>query len=209
MNQTTDSADEDGMEALEDVFIHALHQLPSERGGPSKETDAKVLQMAAATLTRIRRRHVIKRAFVGVGAVAACLAVALLILAKQTGTPTIQPPVATTPAEDSALIVLREISALFPGQIQSIQRDASGLQLSLAEAPTGNLGPAVVLDIRKDGESREIITFNGQTIEIMGHTVTVRTRSDGRIILKGPDIEWLSGSLDDALPDLHIRARFI
>jgi hypothetical protein len=209
MNHNTDSTDEDGVEALEDGILDAMRRLPSERGGPSKEADAAILQMAAATLARIRRRQFIRRAFVGVGAVAACLALAWVVLDKQSGMPVAPPHVVAAPPEDSALIVLREISALFPGQIQSIQRDASGLQLSLADTPTGNLGPAVVLDIRKNGDSREIITFSGQTIEIMGHSVTVRTLSDGRIILKGQDIEWLSGSLKNPLPDLHIRARSI
>lgn len=103
----------------------------------------------------------------------------------------------------------REVSALFPGQIQSIQRGESGLQLSLSDAPNANPGPAIVLEVRKNGDSREIITFSGQTIDIMGHRVIVHTRDDGRISLKGPDIEWLSDSLKSPLPDLHIRARLI
>jgi hypothetical protein len=43
----------------------------------------------------------------------------------------------------------------------------------------------------------------------MGHSVTIHTSDDGRIILKGSDIEWLSDSPEHLLPDLHIRARII
>ncbi len=207
MNHNTDATDEDGLEALENGILDVLRHLPSEQGGPSQETDTAVLRMAAATMARIHRRSSIRRAFVGVGAMAACLALALLLLNKQAATPPPQGAAAQT--EDSAVIVLREISALFPGQIQSIQRDASGLQLSLADAPTTNPGPAVVLNIGKNGDSREIITFSGQTIEIMGYSLTVHTSKDGRIILKGTDIEWLSDSQKNPLPDLHIRARLI
>ncbi|MEI6175256.1 MAG: hypothetical protein WCS43_00070 [Verrucomicrobiota bacterium] len=207
MNHNTDATDEDGLEALENGILDVLRHLPSEQGGPSQETDTAVLRMATSTMARIRRRSAIKRAFVGVGALASCLALALLLLNKQAATPPSQG--AAAPTEDSAVIVLREISALFPGQIQSIQRDASGLQLSLADAPTTNPGPAVVLNIGKNGDSREIITFSGQTIEIMGYSLTVHTSKDGRIILKGTDIEWLSDSQKNPLPDLHIRARLI
>jgi hypothetical protein len=209
MNYNTDATDDDRVEALENGILDVLRHLPSEQGGPSQETDTAVLRMAAATMARIRRRSAIRRAFVGVGAMAACLALALLLLNKQAATPADPPQGAAAPTEDSAVIVLREISALFPGQIQSIQRDASGLQLSLADAPTTNPGPAVVLNIGKNGDSREIITFSGQTIEIMGYSLTVHTCKDGRIILKGTGIEWLSDSLKNPLPDLHIRARLI
>jgi hypothetical protein len=206
MNHHTDATDEDGVDALENGILDALRRLPSEQGGPAAKTDAAVLRMAAATMARIRRRSLVRRAMWGVFAAAACLALALLLFERQAGTPSV-PPQAASAGEDPAAIVLREVSALFPGQIRSIQRDASGLQLSLADAPSANQGRAVVLEIRKNGDSREIISFSGQTIEFMGHSVTIHTSEDGSIRLKGPDIEWLSDRPPPSLAGLQIHAR--
>lgn len=207
MKTNADAREEDGVEALEESIRHALRDLPSEQGRPSPETDAAILRTAAAKMAQVRRRSVIKRVMFGISAAAACLALALFFT-RQTG-PSTNPLPKTASGEDSAAIILREISSLFPGQIQAIERDASGLQLSLADTPTANTGPAVVLEIRNNGDSREIITFSGQTITIMGHSVTIHTSHDGRIILKGPDIEWMSGKPNSTLPNLRIFARLI
>lgn len=207
MKTNADAREEDGLDAFEDGIRDVLRHLPSEQGRPSPETDAAILRTAVEKMAQVRRRSLIKRVMFGISAAAACLALALF-MARQ-AVPSAEPLPKTASGEDSAAIILREISSLFPGQIRAIERDESGLQLSLADTPTANSGPAVVLEIRNNGDSREIITFSGQTITIMGHSVTIHTSHDGRIILKGPDIEWMSGKANSTLPNLRIIARLI
>jgi len=207
MNRNVDDSEEDGAEALETGILEALRHSDSAQAGPSAETDAAILRMAKSRMALIRRRSAVKRAFIGIGAAAACVALALFLV-QQAG-PSAKPAPKVTLDDDSAAIILKEISAVFPGQIQSILRDESGLQLSLADAPRADPGQAVVLEIQRNGDSREIISFSGQTVEIMGRKVTIHTSADGHIHLKGPGMEWLSERPKRPLPDLKIRARLI
>ena len=207
MNRSPDHSEEPSEEPLNPRILEALSHLDSAPTGPSSKTDAAVLSMARNRMALIRRRAAVKRAIIGIGAAAACVALAVF-LSHQTGPSAIPAPKVTL-AQDPAAIILQEVSAVFPGLIKSIQQDKSGLQLSLAEVPNANQGLAVVLDIQRNGDSREIITFSGQTVEIMGRQVTIYATKDGQIHLKGQGIDWLSQSPTRQMPNLQIRARLI
>jgi cytochrome c-type biogenesis protein CcmE len=196
---------EDDTFELEIEFLDTLRSLPSEHVAPLPETDQAILSMAAVQLTKMRKKSAIIKACFVIGALAACLALSLFAinLNKKTALPTGE----ITQTEDSAAQILREVSVLFPGQIQSIQRDASGLHLSLADSPSVDSAQAVVLEIQKNGDVKEIITFQGQTIQIMGHNVTIHINGNGDIQLKGKNIEWMSSDPTSPLPDLKILAR--
>lgn len=177
--------------------------------GPSPNVDLAILQMASAKMADIRRRSQIRRAFFGIAAAAACVAISLPFI-RQSPPPAAPESAAkaAAPDPDAAAIILHEVRSLFHDQIQSIQRDESGLHLTLTETPISDTSQAVVLEIRRNGDFAEIITFTGQTIEILGQPVTVHADQDGKIQLKKSDGTPIDQS-DDALAKLHINARFI
>jgi hypothetical protein len=167
----------------EEAIAGILRELPCEQGAPSAGADLAIRRAAAARMAAIRRRTRIKRISASVMAMAACLLFGMWLTNKA------DPPKPETVdlARDDAAIILRQVSALFPGQIRAIHRDATGLHLTLSEAPNVDSTMAVVIEI---GNSREIITFSGQTIEIMGESVTVHADPEQGILLNGKGIEW-------------------
>jgi hypothetical protein len=205
MNQYPQPPDDTDLDALEAGVLDALRQLPCELGSPSSEADLSIRRMATARMALVRRQARLKWAKAAMAAMAACIALALYII-KQPGTTNSSPAIAQ---QDPAALILREVSALFPGQIQAIERDASGLQLSLADSPGVDTAQPVVLEISNNGDTREIITFSGQTIEIMGRSVTIHADPVRGIVLKGPDFDWSSTHSGSPLPDFTIRARAI
>lgn len=205
MPQLPQTPDDTDLDALETGVLDALRQLPCELATPSAGTDLAIHRMATARMALIRRRARLKWVSSAIAAMAACVALFLYFL-NQPDTTNDRPAVAQ---QDSAAIILREVSALFPGQIQAIQRDASGLQLSLADAPGVDSAQPVVLEIHNNGASREIITFSGQTIDIMGRSVTIHADPVRGVVLKGPDFDWSSTHSGSPLPDFTIRARTI
>lgn len=187
--------------------IEGLGRMACERAMPSEHTDAAILNTARSRLAIIRRHNAARRAIVAMASAAACVAFAVFLSTREK--PAANPVVTGKPEQDAASIILHEVSAVFPGQIKSILRDASGLTLTLADTPSNDQGPAVVLEIERGGETREIITFSGQTVEILGHQVTIHTSEDGNVQLKGHGIDWGHRLPARPLPDLQIRARII
>src|SRR5690606_8924954 len=109
--------------------------------------------------------------------------------------------------EDSAAVILREISALFPNQIRAIIKDESGLKFILAEE--ANIQPAqpLVLKVCVSDGCQEIITFSGQSIEIAGRRVTLRAETGDRIVINGESFLWSSDLKDNSVPNLRIESR--
>ncbi len=118
-------------------------------------------------------------------AMAACVSFGVF-LAKEPDA--VKPPTVDL-ARDDAAIILTEVSALFPGQIRAIHRDESGLHLTLSETPNVESIMALVIGIADGKGGREIITFSGQSVDIMGQTVTVHADADGEILLNGQAVE--------------------
>lgn len=174
-----------GEVAIDAATLSLLSRLPSEQGNPSSESDIHIRRAAAAKMAAIRRRARLRWVSGTIAAMAACLLLAMFINRQDTPDETRIVDL----ARDDAAIILREVSALFPGQVRAIHRDAAGLHLTLSEAPDVDSSMAVVIEIGHDGGSFEIITFNGQTIELMGRNVTVHADPNRGILLNGHEIE--------------------
>jgi hypothetical protein len=170
-------------ETLPPEWLEALRTLHSEQGGTSAKTDDAVLATARETLAAIRRRKLRQRLW-PVLAAAACVLFALVLFFKPRATPD---PSVAAPAEDKYALILREVSALFPQQIKAIISDGSDLQISLADQPYSDNGPAVVIEICEKGGCKTVITYVGRTFEIGNHLVTVRTDEKGGIVVDSPD----------------------
>ncbi len=171
------------------------------------EIDAAILQAGRARLSRIRcgGRPRIVSWFLWPLAVAACLMLAFVLRRHDSGGNP-QPPIVKH-EEDAAAIILREVSALFPNQVRSIVKDESGLQMTLADKPEVKPTQALVLKICEARGCHEIITFSGQSIEVAGHQVTVRTESGGRVTLDGERFLWSSDLKTSPAPGIHIESR--
>jgi hypothetical protein len=189
---------------LDEDLRGALLAIATPPRGPSGEVDFAILQMASAKMAAIRRRAQVRRAMFGLVAAAACVAISFTFLRHPAGTP---PQVAAEP--DPAAIILREVRSLFQDQIQSIQRDESGaLHLTLADSPLSDTARAVVLEIRHGDRSAQIITFTGQTIDVLGQQVTVQADGEGEIELKKADGTRIELG-KPILANYFIKARFI
>jgi hypothetical protein len=196
MNLSNDITDE---ESIDPAILAILRELPCEQGAPSAESDLVIRRAAAARMAAVRRRARWKRVSATVAAMAACLLLGMYLI-NRSHTEKNQ---TVDLARDDAAIILREVSALFPGQIRAIHRDGTGLHLTLSESPDVDSTMAVVIEIGDNGDSRQIITFSGQTIEIMGRSVTVDADPNRGILLNGQDIEWWNTQHS---PQLSIRS---
>lgn len=185
MKPSSPRHDNTDAEAIDPGILSALHDLACEQGAPSTESDLVIRRAAAARMAAIRRRARMKRITATVTAMAACVLLGVF-LTKQ---PDVEKPATVDLARDDAAIILREVSALFPGQIRAIHRDESGLHLTLSETPNVVSTMAIVIEIGGKKGSREIITFSGQSVEIMGQSVTVQADAEGGILLNGQAIE--------------------
>jgi len=172
-------------EALPPSLLEALRTLPSERGGPTAETDAAVLATARKTLASLRQRRVYQR-FWPMLAVAACVVFALILFLKPSVTPN---EYVGAPAEDKYALILREVTTLFPQQIKSIVTDGDDLKIDLSDEPLTNSEQAVVVEICEQGSCKTVITYVGQTIEINNHRITVRVDEKGVIVTDSPDVD--------------------
>lgn len=189
-------------DSLPPALLEALRALPSEQGGPSRETDAAIMASARETLAAIRRRRLRQRLW-PVLAAAACLTFALTLFPRPRSTPARQ---ATAPAVDKYALILREVSAVFPRQIKAIFSNGSDLQIALADEQLPNSDQAVVIEVCENGDCTTVITYVGQSLEIGQHRVTVRADENGGIVIDSPDFVDSSAS---PAPGLHIKTRRI
>lgn len=195
--------------SLDPEWIEALRGLPSEQGKVSPKTDQAVMAMARQQLAEVRQHQPSRWVWRSVAA-AAILALGIFV-GHYMGRGQQPAQLAGQPSshDDEAATILREVSALFPGQIRAIERDESGLQLVLADQPREQQGAGVVIEVMEDGQFRQIITFDGQQIELMGRFMNVETSPDGRVRLKGKGIEWTSDQPQPAPDEINIRARIL
>lgn len=185
MKPSFPSTEDSEAEAIDPGILSALRDLACEQGTPSAEADLVIRRAAVARMAAIRRRARMKRIAATVTAMAACVLLGVF-LTKQ---PDAKKNATVDLARDDAAIILREVSALFPGQIRAIHRDQNGLHLTLSETPDVVSTMAIVIEIGGKEGSREIITFSGQRVEIMGQSVTVQADAEGGILLNGQAIE--------------------
>ena len=189
-------------ETLPPEWLEALRALPSEQGGPSGETDAAVMADARKTLATIRRRRLRQRFWPALAA-AACVALAISLFSKPRTTS--QQHVAA-PAEDKYALILREVSAVFPEQLQAIIADGGELRISLADHAVSNKKQAVVVELREADKCTTVITYVGQTVEVGEHRITVHADEKGAIVVDATDTREPDSP---AASGLHIKTRKI
>jgi rRNA maturation protein Nop10 len=69
--------------------------------------------------------------------------------------------------------VLREMQAEYPGRLQAIIQDGSGVHTQLSEAANISMSNPVLLEIRDGRDHRVIVTFSGQVVQCGGRSVMV------------------------------------
>lgn len=189
-------------------LIRALARLRDREVEIPATVDATILQAAKERMLSIRGKRAPRNAswqFWPLAA-AACLLLAWLMHHPATPAGKAQSTSVALP-EDTAAIILREFSALYPNQIKAIIQDSSGIQLTLADKPDVAPGQALVLKVCQAKGCEEIITFSGQNIEVAGHPVTVRTENGDRVILDGDHFLWSSDLKTSPAPGIQIESR--
>ncbi|MCP5534092.1 MAG: hypothetical protein H7A48_13050 [Akkermansiaceae bacterium] len=169
--------------------------------------ESAILAAGKARMAAVRAKRRSRTAFrlLWPVAAAACFLLVWLVL-------TPPPPAAHASRQayekekNAAAILLREFSALYPNQIRAIIQNDSGIQLELAENTNVKSGRPVLLKVCEPEGCEEIITFGGQSIEVAGHQVTVRTDAEGRVILDGDQLIWSSDLKRNPAPGIHIES---
>lgn len=187
-------------------LIEALSDLPSEKARPTPEGDEAIMNLARGKLAPLRQQS-FSPLFLPILAAAACVALAVLSFTNSVPPSTAPDPLVVK--EDSAAVILREVTLLFPDQVRAIVHDKGRIEVDLLEGPPARKGPAVVLELNDRGEMQQIITYIGQTIKIRGRSVTILMGAHGQILIEGTGISWSSDHPAQPLLNLNIRTRLI
>lgn len=164
----------------------AARRLPQDSGPPARLPKWKFPRPVLASLA---------------GVAVFCL-VASIALWKRADVPavveTAEPESQTEPTNfEREKRVLREVEELFEGRVQFIVIKNGDATIEVA--PDAVFGQqAVLMELRRGGESWRIISFSGNTVEleIDGEVVEfeVLVAGDGEVIMAGRDFIWSSGS---------------
>ena len=105
--------------------------------------------------------------------------------------------------------VLHELQMQYPGRLQAIVQDGSGLHPQLSEVADVSASDPIVLEIRDGKDQRVIVTFSGQLVRCGGKNLMVLSDLGGQIMLVGDGFFW-SRQVSSGLADIvHIRAERI
>jgi hypothetical protein len=85
---------------------------------------------------------------------------------------------------------LRALQDRYPGRLQAIVRDASGLHTLLSDDAAPATSDPVWLDIQDGGDRRVVVTFSGQLVRCQGKDVMVLSDAAGHVILVGEGFLW-------------------
>ena len=192
-------------DALPPALLQALHTLPSEQARPASETDAAVLAEARTALAAIHRRK-LRTYFWPVLAAAACIALAFTWWTRPKS-----PPIAANPpaVEDKYALILREVTSVFPDQVKAIIAEGGELRISLADQPLPDHAQPVVVELCENLKCTTVITYVGQTVEVGGHIVTVRSDDKGAIVVDTSDAQETEDTTHKSESGLRIRTRRI
>ena len=107
-------------------------------------------------------------------------------------TPVGQPHETIAAAPEISLETLREISQLFPGQLDAIIAGPNGLDLRLSDSGIpGATDQPVRVTLASDGEQRTIITYSGRSVNLdfagSARCITPLIDGDGTVIVLTPD----------------------
>jgi hypothetical protein len=86
--------------------------------------------------------------------------------------------------------VLREMQAQYPGRLQAIIQDGSGVHTQLSQSADVSMSHPVLLEIRDGRDHRVIVTFSGQIVQCGGRNVMVLSDVGGQVMLVGEGLFW-------------------
>ncbi len=98
--------------------------------------------------------------------------------------------------------VLHELQGRYPGRLQAIIQDESGLHPQLSETADVSMSDPVLLEIRDGKDHRVVLTFSGQLVRCGGRNVMVLSDAGGQVMLVGEGFFWsrqASAGLSDAI----------
>jgi hypothetical protein len=102
--------------------------------------------------------------------------------------------------------VLREMQAEYPGRLQAIIQDGSGVHTQLSEAANISMSNPVLLEIRDGRDHRVIVTFSGQVVQCGGRSVMVLSDVGGEVMLVGEGFFWSREASTGLKETVHIQA---
>lgn len=104
---------------------------------------------------------------------------------------------------------LREIEALFPGQLQAIVFEKSGPRLLLSERPDVPRSAPIFVRICRNQDCRSYLTFSGQRVGVAGEEFEVLLDANGGVILLGEKAIWSSAGTRSARLPFRIEATLL
>jgi hypothetical protein len=105
--------------------------------------------------------------------------------------------------------VLRELQTRYPGRLQAIVQDGSGLHTQLSESANVSESDPILLEIRDGKDERVVVTFSGQLVRCGDRNLMVLSDLGGQVMLVGDGFFW-SRQASAGLTDMvHIRAEQI
>ena len=101
---------------------------------------------------------------------------------------------------------LREILTFFPNRVRAITQDEHGVQLILSDAPDVPVSTPLWIQLYDGKNSRSMVTFSGQELQIAKEKVQVLADAQGRVILVGDRFVWSSAEPNRLADGLRIQA---
>ena len=193
-----------GEEQPAECWLEALRAFPSEGARPAPAVDAAVLLMAKGRFAQIRNSRHRRMSWMPASA-AACVAAGLTWLIMY-GLKPAQPAIAS---DRDYSVILKEVSALFPQQVNAIIANGPELEISLADEPVVGERRAVLLEFCYQNDVTVVITYIGSTVEVGSRRITVRTDTDGIILIEGPDFKGSVGNQIRLSPDMLMKSKCI
>ncbi len=89
--------------------------------------------------------------------------------------------------------VIRELGALFPGQVRGVVFEGGQIHLVLSEVPTPASGPLEAVRICRPDGCITVVGSAGQSIPVSRGVVDVFADPAGRLLVVGPDFAWRNG----------------
>jgi hypothetical protein len=105
--------------------------------------------------------------------------------------------------------ILRRLQAQYPGRLQAIVQDGSGLHTQLSDVADVSASDPILLEIRDGKDHRVIVTFSGQLVRCGSRSFMVLSDISGQVMLVGDGFFWshqASTGLDDIV---QVRAEKI
>lgn len=187
MNFNSDKSTPNDDFDLSKSWLEALRKNSAKcEGSPTECTDDLVLASARATLAEIRRNKKHRWKHWSSLAAAACFAIGMFLVFSFHNNSEHKPDESNV---DSYALILREVSAVFPHQINAIVAgdDGSQLKIILSEKPLSEDGQPVLVEICQKGNCTKVITYVGQTIQLGDHQFSVLGSDRGSIVIKNLD----------------------